>query len=65
MSDKVTLELSKDLAKVQRKNLQRLAEEVKFFNDKFDHRNVNKPWGTAKDALPRAVNKLSGHKIKT
>lgn len=65
MSDKVTLELSKDMAKVQKENLQRLAQEVKFFNDKFDHRNVDKPWGTAKDALPRAINKLSGHKIKT
>ena len=39
--------------------------EVKLFNDKFDHRNASKPWGTAKDALPRAINKLSGHKIKT
>ena len=53
------------MAAVQKENLQRLSEEVKFFNDKFDHRNVNKPWGTAKDALPRAINKLSGHKIKT
>lgn len=65
VSDKIALDLARDMAKVQKKNLQRLSEEVKFFNDKFDHRNVNKPWGSAKDALPRAINKLSGHKIKT
>lgn len=63
-SDSITLSLAKDMAKLQKKNLQRLSEEVKFFNDKFDHRNVDKPWGTAKDALPRAINKLSGHTIK-
>ena len=65
MPDKITLNLTKDLVKAQKKNLQRLSEEVKFFNDKFDHRNVDKPWGSAKDALPRVINKLSGHKIKT
>lgn len=65
ITDKVSLSLVKDLVQVQKKNLQRLSEEVKYFNDKFDHRNVDKPWGTAKDALPRAINKLSGHKIKT
>ena len=64
-SDKVALDMAKGMAKVQNKNLQRLAEEVKYFNDKFDHRNVDKPWGTAKDALPRAINKLTGGKIKT
>ncbi len=64
-NDKITLGLTKDLAQVQKKNLQRLSEEVKYFNDKFDHRNVDKPWGTAKDAIPRVINKLSGHKIKT
>ncbi|MEX1376896.1 MAG: DUF6062 family protein [Eubacteriales bacterium] len=63
--DKVALDLAKGLARVQNENLQRLAEEVKYFNDKFDHRNVDKPWGTAKDALPRAINKLTGGKIRT
>ena len=65
MSDKVTLDLARGLAALQKKNLQRISEEVKFFNDKFDHRNVSKPWGTAKDALPRGLNKISGGKIKT
>ena len=64
MPDSTTLEMAKDMAEVQKKNLQRLSEEVKYFNDKFDHRNVEKPWGTSKDALPRAINKLSGRIIK-
>jgi len=64
MPDSTTLEIAKDMAEVQKKNLQRLSEEVKYFNDKFDHRNVEKPWGTSKDALPRAINKLSGRIIK-
>lgn len=63
--DRIALDMVKGLAEVQNKNLQRLTEEVKYFNDKFDHRNVDKPWGTAKDALPRAINKLTGGKIKT
>lgn len=65
MSDKVTLNFAQDLTRVQKKNLQRIAKEVKYFNDKFDHKNIDKPWGSAKDALPRAINKLSGHIIKS
>ena len=62
--DTTALKFSKELAEVQKKNLQRLSEEVKAFNDKFDHRNVGSPWGSEKDALPRAINKLSGRIIK-
>lgn len=50
----------RDIAIVQKKNLQRISEEVQWFCDKFDHKNAQKPWGTSQDALPRAINKLSG-----
>ena len=64
LGDKKSLQLAKDLTKVQKKNLHRLSEEVKMFNDKFDHKNAGKPWGSEKDAIPRVINKLAGHIIK-
>lgn len=48
------------IAKVQEDNLARLEDELIYFTDKFDYRNHDKPWGTSKDALPRAINKIHG-----
>ncbi len=49
---------------VQKANLERLVDEVKWFCDKFDYRNSDKPWGNSKDALPRILTKLGGQKQK-
>lgn len=38
----------------------RMQEEVSWFIDKFDYRNVDAPWKTSKDAVPRAMTKLNG-----
>ncbi len=51
------------LSQVQLDNLKRLSGEIKWFADKFDHRNANKSWGTSRDALPRILNKLSGRRF--
>ena len=45
---------------LQKENMARLESEVKWFCDKFDYRNMDKPWGNSKDSLPRMVTKLGG-----
>ena len=51
---------TKDLDQVFLTNLKRMEEEVSWFIDKFDYRNVDAPWKTSKDALPRAMVKCNG-----
>jgi len=48
------------LSSLQTQKTARLLEELAWFNDKFDWRNQDKPWGNSKDALPRTVNMLRG-----
>lgn len=47
-------------ATVQKENMTRLQGETKWFCDKFDYRNMDKPWENSKDALPRIATKLGG-----
>jgi len=49
-----------DLSGLERENLERLGAELLFYTQKFDVQNIDKPWGSAKDALDRALQKLSG-----
>lgn len=49
---------------VQLENMKRLEKEVDHFTNKFDHNYKDAPWGTAKDALPRAILKVSSHKVE-
>ena len=37
-----------------------LEGDLDWFVQKFDHRNANAPWKNSKDALPRAIDFLSG-----
>nr|MBP3598176.1 hypothetical protein [Eubacterium sp.] len=56
-----TLEsFTKDLDTVFLSNFKRMEEEVSWFIDKFDYRNVDAPWKTSKDAVPRAMTKCNG-----
>lgn len=41
-------------------NMKRVKEDVDWFVDKFDYRNVDAPWKNSKDALPRAITKTNG-----
>ncbi len=52
-------EFTKTLDNVFIKNFRRMEEEVSWFIDKFDYRNVDAPWKTSKDALPRAMTKCN------
>ncbi|MDO4300603.1 MAG: DUF6062 family protein [Clostridia bacterium] len=49
---------------VQLENMKRLEKEVDHFTNKFDHNYKDVPWGTAKDALPRAILKTASHKAE-
>lgn len=51
------------ITSIEKENLERLTGEVKWFCDKFDHRNMDKPWGNSRDSLPRILLKLSGIKM--
>ena len=55
--------LSKFMGQVtdlQEMSLLRLCEEIRWFTQKFDYQNNDKPWGTSKDALHRVLQILSG-----
>ncbi len=49
------------LIKMQLENLDRIRQETDWFTKKFDYRNNDAPWGNSKDAIPRAIQKLSGY----
>lgn len=60
LSHKKQVDFLEDLIPTQIENMDRLDEELLWFTKKFDYRNQDKPWGTSKDALPRAILKLAG-----
>lgn len=41
-------------------NLERVKGDLDWFINKFDYRNASAPWNNARDALPRAMQKLQG-----
>lgn len=60
LSGKQMQEFQQACAKLELDNLRRVEGEVKWFTEKFDYRNQDKPWGTSRDACERAINKLMG-----
>ena len=48
---------------VQLKNLDRMQADIDKFVQKFDYRFRDEPWGTAKDGVRRAIQKLSAEVI--
>ena len=48
------------LQDLQTANLNRLAEELNGFVQKFDHRYADRPWGNSKDAHLRTAYKYQG-----
>ena len=46
--------------KVMITNLQRVKTDLDLLIAKYDYRNAGLPWGNARDALPRAMQKASG-----
>ena len=47
-------------AKLYTDNLQRLADDLDWFTDKFDYRYRDAPWKNSRDAIERAVTKTNG-----
>ncbi|NMA94931.1 MAG: ABC transporter substrate-binding protein [Clostridiales bacterium] len=60
LSRKKQMTLLEDLIPLQIENMDRIDEELLWFTKKFDYQNRDKPWKNSKDALPRAIKKLSG-----
>jgi len=52
-------EFVSNLAALQNKGLDAMISDVEWFTLKFDYRNKDKPWGSSKDAIPRAISLLS------
>ena len=53
-------ELASELIRLQQKEMGRIEEELLWYTQKFDFQNDDKPWGTSKDALHRALQKITG-----
>ncbi|MDD3959718.1 MAG: ABC transporter substrate-binding protein [Clostridiaceae bacterium] len=51
------------LLAMHREAFDKLIDDVEWFTLKFDYRNKDKPWGDSKDAIPRAMNMLTGEEI--
>ncbi|MCM8899720.1 hypothetical protein KVG29_00585 [Caldicoprobacter algeriensis] len=49
-----------DVIPLQIKSFHNLEQELYQFINKFDYRNQNKPLGSAKNSLPRTIQKLTG-----
>lgn len=68
LSGKSLEELTNELTEIEIKNLERVNEDVNWFTKKFDYRYNDAPWKNAKDAPPRAIEKLAkfmGHGEET
>ena len=53
------------LYKKQQEMLTALQEDIHKFTLKFDYRNKDMAWGTAKDAPQRVVKTLAGYLVQT
>ena len=45
-------------------NLQRVCDDIEWYTDKFDYRNVDAPWKNSKDAVIRTILKLDSTEAK-
>lgn len=59
LSGKVLDEYLEATHKLYLDNMNRVADDLEWFTDKFDYRHKDAPWKNSKDALPRSINKLT------
>lgn len=52
-------EFYKIIIPIELENLKRIEDELSWFINKFDYRYADEPWKNSKDALPRAIEKVS------
>ena len=60
LSPKETADFIHALMALEKKNMDRMQEDISWFIKKFDYRFQNEPWKNSQDAVPRTVNKLRG-----
>lgn len=53
-----------ETSKLYLDNMQRLADDLEWFTDKFDYRYKDAPWKNSKDAIPRGAVKTNGIPIE-
>lgn len=61
LSNNDAYEFSNIIYELEKKELERLQEEVHHFTLKFDYRNKDMEWGNSQDAPKRVLEKLSGY----
>ena len=49
-----------EIFEVQNRELGRIEDELNWYTQNFDHANHDKPWGSSRDALHRALQKITG-----
>ncbi len=59
LSEEQYFEFCDMILPIQKKNFERLEEEVQWFINKFDYKYKDEPWKTSKDSLQRAVTKIT------
>ena len=60
LTDKEKTAFFEILFDLMRNNMARVHEDVLWFVDKFDYRNINADWKNSKDAVPRTMQKMAG-----
>lgn len=60
LNDKQKAKFFPVLFDLMEKNMKRMEEEVTWFCDKQDYTNRDKDWGTSRDSVQRAMQKLGG-----
>jgi hypothetical protein len=61
LSEKSYREFKSVTVGLQLDNTKRLIDELDWFVCKYDYRYKEEPWKNSKDALPRCINKITGH----
>ncbi len=64
LSGKDKEEFVNTLNKLYLENMRRVCDDVEWFTDKFDYRNVDAPWKNSKDALVRGIVKLNSASVE-
>lgn len=55
---------TKTLDKIFIENLKRVCDDIEWYTDKFDYRNVDAPWKNSKDAVVRTILKVDSAEVK-
>lgn len=63
LSSKKYAELIAVVSEIEKENLARIDEELDWFIQKFDYRFQQEPWKNSKDALERAILKISSTRL--